>query len=319
MRRKIMIVLFWFMMLSATTYAAAVTIAIPEQVTVSSATFTLADIAAITGDDDDKIRVLGNCRLGSSPAPGFSMTLTPDIITMRLSGSFIDLSNITWDIPVAIKITTASQTISGTTFTERAVAAAKQKLSGIDSEVTASTIQDVVLPVGAVDYKIDFPQGIHFFGLTTVVVATTVNNQPYNKVAVKLNVSVFKNVVVATRDLQPGEVLTDENLALERRSVGRLSNYYTDMNKVIGFAVKHDLLPSGTILNESLVRISPIIKRGNIVSIVAHNGAIEVVSAGIALQDGGVDQVIRVQNLQSKRILSAKVLDATAVEVATNH
>ena len=319
MSNKVVIVLFWLALLSSTTYASAVTVTIPEQVTVSGVAFTLADIATITGDDDAKIQTLGKCRMGSSPAPGNSMTLTPDLITMRLSGSHISLSDIAWQIPATIRITTASQTISGIALTERAVAAAKQRLSGSDSEITASAIPDVVLPAGIVDYTVDFPSGLHFSVPTTAFIATSVNNQPYKQIVVKLNVTIFKNIVVTTGDLQPGEVITDMNLALERRNVGRFSSYYTDKNKVIGLIVKHDFLPSGTMLNESLLSILQVIKRGNLVSIVAHNGDIEVVTTGLALQNGGVDQIIRVQNLQSKRMLSAKVIDAATVEVATIH
>jgi flagella basal body P-ring formation protein FlgA len=313
-------VLFGLLLLFATTYASAVTVTIPEQITVPLATFTLADIATITGDDADRIQILGNCRLGSSPAPGYSLTLTPDLISMRLSGYHMDLSDITWQVPSTIRLTTASQTVSGTALMEKAVTAAKQRLGDSDSEVTASAMQDVVLPAGTVDYKIDFPSGLRLSGPTTVFLATSVNNLPYKQIIVKLNIATYKNIVVTTRDLQPGEVLTDLDLALERRSVGRLSSYYTDKNKAIGLVVKHNsLLPSGTVLNQSLLSISEVIKRGNIVSIVAHSGMIEVVTTGLAQQNGGVDQYIRVQNLQSKRVLSARVVDATTVEVASNH
>lgn len=321
MPNRVVFVLFGLLLLfSATTYASAVTITIPDQVTVSATTFTLADIATITGDDNDRIRILANCRLGSSPVPGSSMTLMPDVIAMRLAGNFIDLSNITWQLPAAIKITTASQTVSGTTLADLAVAAAKQRLSGYDSEVTASAIPDVALPVGTVDYLVDFPSGMRLGGPLTAVVTTMINNQPYSKIIVKLNVVIYKNIVVTACDLQPGDMITDMNLAVERRSVGQFSSYYTDKNKVIGLVVKRDVfLPAGTVLNESLVSILQVIKRGNIVSIVAHSGTIEVATTGQALENGGVDQMIRVQNLQTKRILSAKVVDATTVEVASDH
>ncbi len=319
MKYRVVTVLMWFLLLAAPVYASAVTVTIPEQVTVSAAAFTLADIATITGDDAERIRAIGNCRMGSSPAPGFSMILTPELITMRLLGSHVDSENITWRIPAVIKVTAASQTISSSTYTERAVAAAKQHLINTDSEITATAIQDVVVPVGNVDYKVDFPNGIRFIGPTTVLIATLVNNHPYNQVVVKLTVTLFKNVVVTTSDLQPGEALTDANLTLERRNVGHLGNYYTDKNKVMGLIVKHDFMPAGTVVNEALVSVPQVVKRGNIVAIVAHNGPIQASSTGVALQNGGVDQFIRVQNLQSKRILSAKVIDATTVEVATNY
>jgi len=43
----------------------------------------------------------------------------------------------------------------------------------------------------------------------------------------------------------------------------------------------------------------------------------EVTSAGQALQDGIEGQLIRVQNINSTKVISAKVIDGTTVQVLT--
>lgn len=315
---KICVVLFLDLLLMAGAAYASVTVTIPEQVTVEAANFTLANLATLTGDDEDKIRQLSQWRLGSSPAPGYSLTLTPELITMRLASSAIDLSDITWQVPSVITLTTAAQTLSGSLLSEQAVAAAKQKLVGVDSEVKVQSVQDVTLPVGEVDYKITFPSGLRFVGLTTALIPISVNHQQVTQTVVKLNVTIYQQIVVTTRAFRQGDVIGPADITLERRNVGHMSSYYTDKNKAVSHVLTH-AVAAGTVLNDSIVVMPKVINQGDIVSLVARNGAIEVATTGRALQNGRINQFIRVQNLQSKKMLSGKVIDSHTVDVAATH
>lgn len=315
---RIGVVLLLDLLLMAAVAYASVTVSIPEQVTVESANLTLADLATLTGDDEDKIRQLSQWRLGSSPSPGHSLTLTPEIITMRLASSAIDLSDITWQIPSVITVTTASQILSGSLLSDQAVAAARQKLVGVDSEIKAQSVQDVTLPVGAVDYKITFPSGIRFVGLTTALIPISVNQQHVTQTVVKLNVTVYQSVVVTARAFQQGEMVNPADLVLERRNVGPMSSYYTDKAKAVGHVLTH-AMAAGAVINDSVLAMPQVIKQGDLVSLVARNGNIEVMTTGRALQNGSVNQFIRVQNLQSKKMLSGKVIDSHTVDVTATH
>ena len=57
-------------------------------------------------------------------------------------------------------------------------------------------------------------------------------------------------------------------------------------------------------------------RRGAAITIQVRQGEMLVSAAGEALQDGSIGQRIRVQNLVSKRIVTAKVIDEATVEVA---
>jgi flagellar basal body P-ring formation protein FlgA len=315
---KIGVVLFLDLLLMMGAAYASVTVTMPEQVTVESANFTLADLATLTGDDEGKIRQLSQWRLGNSAAPGYSLTLTPELITMRLASSAIDLSDITWQIPSSIIVTTASQILSGSLLSDQVVAAVKQKLVGVDSEVKVQSVQDVTLPVGAVDYKITFPSGLRFVGLTMAMVPISVNQQHVTQTVVKLNITIYQSVVVTAHAFRQGEMINPADLVLERRNVGPISSYYTDKAKAVGHVLTH-AMAAGTVLNDSVVAMPQVIHQGDIISLVAHNGAIEVATTGRALQNGCINQFIRVQNLQSKKILSGKVIDSHTVDVTATH
>ena len=58
--------------------------------------------------------------------------------------------------------------------------------------------------------------------------------------------------------------------------------------------------------------------RGAAITIQVRQGEMIVSAAGEALQDGSIGQRIRVQNLVSKRIVTAKVIDEATVEVTAS-
>jgi flagella basal body P-ring formation protein FlgA len=94
---------------------------------------------------------------------------------------------------------------------------------------------------------------------------------------------------------------------------GRLTaGFLTDINKAVGLQAVNFLRP-GTVLNSFSLRQPALIKRGSTVNILARAGGLEVSTVGIAMQDGILGQIIRVQNANSRRFLSAKVLDGSSV------
>ena len=69
---------------------------------------------------------------------------------------------------------------------------------------------------------------------------------------------------------------------------------------------------------ESMLLQPIIVRRGAAVTLQVMQGEMLVSVAGEALQDGSVGQRIRVKNLLSKRIVTAKVIDEATVEVTAS-
>ena len=107
------------------------------------------------------------------------------------------------------------------------------------------------------------------------------------------------------------------NLRSERMDIGKLgAGYYTDLNKVVGLASRRSLKP-GMVLIDSMLVKPVLVKRGAAVNIVARIGSLEVTALGQAMQDGTQGQLIKVQNVNSAKFISARVLDGTTVQVLT--
>lgn len=84
--------------------------------------------------------------------------------------------------------------------------------------------------------------------------------------------------------------------------------------EVVGARALRDL-QAGEIVTSGIVRVEPLVSSGQRVTIVARIGEVVVEGQGIAAQDGGLGDIVRLVNADSKRPLRGRVVDAGRVEV----
>ena len=68
-------------------------------------------------------------------------------------------------------------------------------------------------------------------------------------------------------------------------------------------------------LTQSMLQNPIIMQAGIPISIVANVNGVNIKTEGVTLQRGRKDDIIRVRNTRSAKVLRAKVLDAATVEV----
>ena len=135
------------------------------------------------------------------------------------------------------------------------------------------------------------------------------------KVYVPVDVIVTAKVLVASRTLPRGHMLTATDLAVEERDVTRaVSGYITDPAQILGQRLKAQLL-SGRMLTPSLLEADKLVRRGQSVTLTVNNSGVAIRMAGKALGDGALNQRIRVENLNSGRIVEGIVRSRENVEV----
>ena len=122
-------------------------------------------------------------------------------------------------------------------------------------------------------------------------------------------------VVVALRPIRCRSIIRKEDIALELKPLSRLpQDVIFKKVYVIGKQARVSIAP-GTVLRMSYVELPVIIKRNQQVSIIAKGKCIVVRASGKALENGRLGEIIRVMNLESKRVVWAKVISPQEVEV----
>jgi flagella basal body P-ring formation protein FlgA len=157
------------------------------------------------------------------------------------------------------------------------------------------------------------PKGSRELGNTTVGVKCS-DKKPWS-LHVPVKISIYKDVLVATRVLQKNTVLTEDDIKLAKHDTATLSyGYFEDLKSEIGMKLKRQIL-AGTVLTPAMLKRPQVITRGQKVTITALSGRMEVRMMGKALDNGAPGERIKVMNLKSRQKLEGVVTATGEVEV----
>lgn len=301
-------------------FAGSLTVTVAAETVVPGPSISFGDIADISGDDLQRIRYLQALRIGGAAPPGGRLLFTRELLGAKLAASGADFNGIIWNVPDQVSVVTDSQLVAGQKIVDAGMNFLKSRLgsSNADLEIEAFGYQeDLAVPVGDLSLQCELPYGVRRGGPTLVNVSIQANGRIFTKVGVRYNVRIFDTVLVASRAIGADEPLNSGNVSLQRMDTGPLGNgYLTDYRQITGMIARRPIAP-GAVLTEMSLEKPVMIKRGTNVTILARKGDLEVGAPGLAMQDGTLGQIIRVQNLTSKRYLTAKVIGTDAVLVTS--
>ncbi len=171
------------------------------------------------------------------------------------------------------------------------------QVSSLDENTKLSRCQSTI--------EASFAQG-NMSGQSNAVILKC-HSEPGWNVYVPVTVQIFTKVVAANRLIVPGDMITEHDLAYAEFDKNRLyDGFFKDMKEVVGLSVVRSI-PAGTALTKRNVRQVAIIKRNQAVTLVIKTGAVEITMSGIAKSDGYMNDVVKVLNPSSKKIIDAVV------------
>lgn len=216
----------------------------------------------------------------------------------------------------------ATDVIAGSFQSHKSIFDAARKQ--VEKPFSAQELKDIKLKFGKLDPRLKLKQcNIPLQGFTTgrqrktgrmTVGVRCADRKPWS-MNVPVTISQFKQVIVATDNLQRGEKLMRNNIRLESRDVASMPyGYLDDMDDSIGLEVKRRI-NAGTSITPSMVKKPKIISRGQKITILAMAGAMQVRMSGKALANGAVGDRISVMNTSTKRKLEGVVAKDGTVRV----
>ncbi|AMO56373.1 hypothetical protein GZ77_06145 [Endozoicomonas montiporae] len=129
------------------------------------------------------------------------------------------------------------------------------------------------------------------------------------------HISLFVPVLVATRTLNRGDPINDNDVTLREMDISQLRRGYfinTDhfANQQLSRRVR-----AGDVLTPHSLQEAHLIRRGDRIAIVASNDNFTISMPGEALEDGRLNQQIRVRNLSSGKTVRGMVSGNNEVKV----
>ncbi len=135
------------------------------------------------------------------------------------------------------------------------------------------------------------------------------------KFPVTLKVAVRMPVVVAGRHLNRKDVISGGEIRLEERLLERnWGTYFFDTEALSGMELKR-IVKNGAVITKDMVRRKPVLRKGDEVEIRISAGALEIVTNGIARQDGFIGDKINVVCEKTRKQIAGTIHSSKVVMV----
>ena len=125
-------------------------------------------------------------------------------------------------------------------------------------------------------------------------------------------------VPVLNRVLAEGAVIGKNDLDWIKLPADRANEYLRTAETIVGMELRRQLSEQSPIKVQD-VTPAHVIKRGALVTMKIVQPTMVLTAQGRALQDGAIGEIIRVANTQSNRVVEARVLAASEVEIEIFH
>ena len=136
------------------------------------------------------------------------------------------------------------------------------------------------------------------------------------RIGINSRVMVSQKVVKTTRQIKRGEIFTTDNIHLETIKTERnLENTIKNIEDALGYeAVNY--LPNGRSLLQRSMKKPALGSKGEKIMILAEKNGMKITTPGILREDGYENAMVQVLNIESKKIIYGRLVDANTVKVS---
>ena len=279
---------------------------VASRVSVAGERITLADLVP------DAPVAWKQVALGRSPRPGGELVLAREWVLQRARQ--VDAAG-DLDMDGDVTVTRPGQVVDRAAVIEAVERALLPRLHpGENLSIDAVGLPNAVAAEG-IELVARLPDG-ELPSPATVWVDVEAGGERLGRAWVRLEIARGRPVLVLTRTLRRGDVVAPEDL--EVRSGQGAAKGHTDPSQVVGKQLARTLRAGSTLSPRDLESV-PLVERGDLVRIVARVGGVVASTMGKSLETGGVGDLVRVENLQSGRLLTGTLQEGGVVEIAAGY
>jgi flagella basal body P-ring formation protein FlgA len=298
--------------------AGATSVRCYDQAEIASDQILLGTIAQVDGSDEKLVRRLEAVVLGRAPLPGKTRVLDSAAILTRIKQSGIDPAQLDLQIPPEVVVNRAAVTIGREQIEQIVRGYIQQQTRGAEDALRIKDIhisEPVVLPQGHLTTRVVAPKNTELAGTVPLSVIFKVDDEAEKRVWVTVSLERLTRVVVARRPLGRYKPIDDDDLEVKAvDAAGLPADCIINPEVVIGKRTRRPV-DAGTVLRPDLVEFPPLVKNGDRVRIIAETSGLRISAAGQVKQKGCQGELIQVVNLDSNKVIYARVVDAQTVKI----
>ncbi len=187
---------------------------------------------------------------------------------------------------------------------------------GMEVHVTRIDFKgNLKIPTGDASYEVMAPDQWEGWGRANLALIIRVDGRLEKNIPIPVEVEALTDMVVTDRPLERGEVIGPTDVVLQKRDIsvaaGKICRNVSD---VVGKRVRVAMRGNSPVRSDYLEKV-PLIKSGQIVTIIAENDTMRITAVGKARNSGAAGDLIMVQNMSSLKDIPARVIDSNSVKV----
>ncbi len=299
------------------------TITVRSRATTLGVDVRLGDLVDIEGADAQRVADARAVRLGTGPLPGFQRFVSVTEMRAALQRAGFDPQQLRFQGPDEVAVRVETDAVAGAELIEKGRAFLEQELAifasdGVERQIELrQNLVDLSLPKAREDRRLEmrWPGLPQTEGNVTVQLVILVDGTRFRTIPLRYFVRVFQKVMITTRPLERGDRLSPSDFRHERQEVTALGASPVNADdRPTDWEMVRSTQP-GTVLTAQNARRAELVSRDALVTIHYRRGTLQLRTLGKALEAGRRDDRIRIQNLGSERIISARVVGMNTVEI----
>jgi flagella basal body P-ring formation protein FlgA len=133
--------------------------------------------------------------------------------------------------------------------------------------------------------------------------------------SIRVRIEIAFDILVSTRALAADMVIGPDDVRVVKRWLTREpQQIITSVEDAVGKRISSAVRPNRDI-TRTMLRDVPLVKRGRLVKMFLNSGLINIATVGQIQEDGAMGSLVRVKNMTSQRIVYARVVGDSLVQV----
>jgi flagella basal body P-ring formation protein FlgA len=289
---------------------------LPREVAIKEQILKLGKIGIVRGPEN-LVANANDVLLGRLSVPGQEIVIDKKVVLSRLATCGISASQVTLQGAEKVRVRQKQNIIGGDEFIKMAESFLKKNLTGNTISAWNSVRKPKDLVISSPGKNIAFsseliPNGAR--NQVMVKVAISLDNKQIATRDVTFALKYNNRTAVAIVDIPAGTLISSNNVKIEETT----SNFPEPANwkPPYGLVAKR-MLPAQTVIKSHMLgaaRLPVIIKRNQNVVVRIEKPGFLITTRGRAMEDGKVGEYIKIRNIDSQRIIVAKVNEDSSVE-----
>lgn len=297
---------------------APVAIELADAAKIDAERITLGRIARIDTTDIQLDRHLEELVVGRAPMPGQKRRLDRRYLSLRLRQAGLAEEQIRFAGADAVLVTRATAVLTQDRIATLATDWVMAHQPYDPQRVRVATVQtsgDVDLPDGEIACHVEPAGRVDYLRPVALHLEIRVDGQPVKRAWATVTLAVTAPVVVSRRPLARYQTLTEDDVDVELIDLTTIAGeIISDPASVVGQRMRRSIGPRIP-LRADLVEMPPLVRRGDVVTIVAESSGLRVTARGEVRSLGRRGERIGVMNLGSGKTVYARVIDGRTVRV----